>query len=257
MNGGIDLKKILKSCILAFFSIAILLCGVVSAKNVVKIVIDGIEITPRDADGKRVDPIIIDGTTYLPVRAVAQALGKEVDWDGETKTVYILSSPIDYTQFEKETEIFQTSINTKAFEKLKNVIINKGKYSYEYEKYSITYIPKSEEYGFMMSYSLDSEEITLYFGSFGEVEKSVLITVYYDNIPSFLATIGSSAGAEYSLGGEFSNKEKFTETINTFPDELKVATEELINSVFSTMDFNLKYYSDLTFEDFGMYYEKN
>ncbi|MCL2401000.1 MAG: copper amine oxidase N-terminal domain-containing protein, partial [Oscillospiraceae bacterium] len=29
------------------------------------------------------------GTTFLPVRAVAEALGQEVDWDGATNTVYL------------------------------------------------------------------------------------------------------------------------------------------------------------------------
>ena len=31
----------------------------------------------------------MNGTTYLPVRAVANALGKEVYWDGPNYTVYI------------------------------------------------------------------------------------------------------------------------------------------------------------------------
>lgn len=59
----------------------------------VKLVVDGVTITPKDAKGNVVDPFIVDGTTYLPVRAVAEALGKEVDWDGSTKTVYIGKKP--------------------------------------------------------------------------------------------------------------------------------------------------------------------
>ena len=37
----------------------------------VKWVVDGVNITPKDANGNVVDPFIVDGTTYLPVRAVA------------------------------------------------------------------------------------------------------------------------------------------------------------------------------------------
>ena len=59
----------------------------------VKIVVDGTEITPKDVNGKYVEPFISDGTTYLPVRAVASALGKEVGWDGDTNTVYIGTQP--------------------------------------------------------------------------------------------------------------------------------------------------------------------
>ena len=57
--------------------------------NNIKIVIDGKTITPRDANGNIVEPFVVNGTTYLPVRAVADALGKEVYWDGPNYTVYL------------------------------------------------------------------------------------------------------------------------------------------------------------------------
>lgn len=55
----------------------------------IRVVVDGLEVTPKDATGHEVEPFASNGTTYLPVRAVAEALGKDVEWDGETKTVYI------------------------------------------------------------------------------------------------------------------------------------------------------------------------
>jgi len=55
----------------------------------IKLVVDGEQITPKDANGNIVEPFIYNGTTYLPVRAVGEALGKTVDWDGATSTVYI------------------------------------------------------------------------------------------------------------------------------------------------------------------------
>lgn len=83
------MKKTIKGYILGILT-AVMLVGTVSyAYNTVRIVIDNKEIIPTDADGNRVDPIIIDGTTYLPVRAVANAFGKAVYWDGETSTVYL------------------------------------------------------------------------------------------------------------------------------------------------------------------------
>lgn len=66
---------------------------VTAVYNNIKIVIDGKKITPKDANGNTVEPFIIDGTTYLPVRAVSEALGKEVDWDGTSNTVYIGKKP--------------------------------------------------------------------------------------------------------------------------------------------------------------------
>lgn len=55
----------------------------------IKLVVDGVPITPRNASGNLVEPFTVNGTTYLPVRAIGEALGKDVKWDGETKTVYV------------------------------------------------------------------------------------------------------------------------------------------------------------------------
>jgi len=57
--------------------------------NGVKIVVDGKKLSPTDANGNKVEPMIYNGTTYLPVRAVANALGKAVYWDGPNYTVYL------------------------------------------------------------------------------------------------------------------------------------------------------------------------
>ena len=38
------------------------------------------------------EPFIYDGTTYLPVRAVGEAVGKTVGWDGKTNTVTLSST---------------------------------------------------------------------------------------------------------------------------------------------------------------------
>jgi hypothetical protein len=58
----------------------------------IKITLDGTSVTPTDTNGNIVEPFIIDGTTYLPVRAITNALGLDVIWDEETSTV-ILTNP--------------------------------------------------------------------------------------------------------------------------------------------------------------------
>jgi branched-chain amino acid transport system substrate-binding protein len=65
--------------------------------NNIQLFIDGTKITPKDVNGKIVEPFIHNGTTYLPVRAVGEALGKTVDWDGATQTVYIGDMPVTAT----------------------------------------------------------------------------------------------------------------------------------------------------------------
>ena len=83
------MKKALKGYVLGLLTAAIFAGTVSVAYNTVRIVINGKELIPMDADGNRVDPVILDGTTYLPVRAVANAFGKAVYWDGENYTVYL------------------------------------------------------------------------------------------------------------------------------------------------------------------------
>jgi len=57
----------------------------------IKLEINGSIVTPKDANGKVVDPFIVDGTTYLPARALAEALGCDVSWITETNTVVVKS----------------------------------------------------------------------------------------------------------------------------------------------------------------------
>lgn len=61
----------------------------------IKVTLDGTPVKLVDANGNPVEPFIISGTTYLPVRAVAGAFGLEVDWDGATQTVK-LTTPDSY-----------------------------------------------------------------------------------------------------------------------------------------------------------------
>ncbi len=59
--------------------------------------------TLRDANGNQVEAYIKDGTTYLPARAISEALGLNVNWDSAEKSVtisgfapYYRSAALDY-----------------------------------------------------------------------------------------------------------------------------------------------------------------
>ncbi len=45
--------------------------------------------TMTDVNGNPVYPVLYGGTTYLPIRAVGNMLGLDVDWDGATQTVLL------------------------------------------------------------------------------------------------------------------------------------------------------------------------
>jgi len=51
--------------------------------------LDGEVQTMTDVNGNPVYPVLYGGTTYLPIRAVGNMLGLDVDWDGATQTVIL------------------------------------------------------------------------------------------------------------------------------------------------------------------------
>ncbi len=69
----------------------------------IKIIVDGTTIDPRDVSGNSVEPFIANGTTYLPVRAVATAFNKQVSWDGDNNMVFLGEQ---VTNPKKEVELY-------------------------------------------------------------------------------------------------------------------------------------------------------
>ena len=53
----------------------------------ITIVADGVEVAMET------EPFTVDDVTYVPVRAIAKALDREVTWDEETNTIYIGAVP--------------------------------------------------------------------------------------------------------------------------------------------------------------------
>lgn len=58
-----------------------------------EIYVDGVKLEPTDANGNPVETFVYNGTTYVPLRAVSQSLGKNVNWDGANQRVYIGEAP--------------------------------------------------------------------------------------------------------------------------------------------------------------------
>ena len=52
--------------------------------------VDGKKQTFRDVNGKVVDPILYEGTTYLPVRAIGELMGKTVYWYQDEKKIELV-----------------------------------------------------------------------------------------------------------------------------------------------------------------------
>lgn len=76
----------------------------------IKIVVDGDMVNPCDANGDQVEPFILDGTTYLPVRAVADALGLGVEWDGGTSTVTLTGKKETVYLLHRSSAVFMNDV---------------------------------------------------------------------------------------------------------------------------------------------------
>ena len=57
----------------------------------IDVVVDGVERTFYNVSGTEVHPIAYNGTTYLPVRAIGELMGKNVNWDQSTLTASLTS----------------------------------------------------------------------------------------------------------------------------------------------------------------------
>ncbi|HHV46092.1 MAG TPA: copper amine oxidase N-terminal domain-containing protein [Tissierellia bacterium] len=85
------MKKQLKGFILGVIVTVILMSTVTyseSVKKTIEVVFNSVNIT---VNGKKVeaDNTLYNGTTYVPLRAVAEMLGKEVGWDQAIRTASI------------------------------------------------------------------------------------------------------------------------------------------------------------------------
>ena len=60
------------------------------------IVVDGVARTFRDVDGKVVDPLLYEGSIYLPLRAIGEMMGMNVEWDATDGTVFLSGEVTDY-----------------------------------------------------------------------------------------------------------------------------------------------------------------
>lgn len=113
ISGGIIATMIFNVVPVAFAKVSQM--NIPVTYNNIKVLIDGKQLLTDK------EPFIYDGTTYLPVRAVGEAVGKDVSWDGKTNTVLLNSkmTEVPKNDYEEDTEK----------EEIENVITNSKEYS--------------------------------------------------------------------------------------------------------------------------------
>ncbi len=112
-------KKILATLMVFCLCAVCITIGACAATSITKIsaelrpditvLIDGQKQIFKNANGDIVDPVLYNGTTYLPIRAIGEIMGKSVSWDASTNKIELKS--------ENQTsvaDINNTSDNTSA-----------------------------------------------------------------------------------------------------------------------------------------------
>ena len=92
----------------------------------IKVYLDGIEKTLIAADGNVIEPMLYKGNTYVPLRAMANLMGAEVDWEHSTKSVFIggkpvaQSTPLEAFAQNRVVDYFQIKTGNEAVFQLKD-----------------------------------------------------------------------------------------------------------------------------------------
>lgn len=79
---------ILSACLTAGAELK-LNAGSIDVHSGIKISVDGKEFVPGDSEGAPVEVFLYNGTTYLPIRGISNLFGVGIEWDNETKSVYL------------------------------------------------------------------------------------------------------------------------------------------------------------------------
>lgn len=94
------MKKIMKTLMLCVLMLSVVFSNVAFASGEIKVAIDG-EYVEFD-----VQPQLINDRTMVPLRAIFEALGAEVDWDNDTQTVIAMKDDVTVTATIGSTKMY-------------------------------------------------------------------------------------------------------------------------------------------------------
>ena len=147
----------------------------------ISVLVDGEVFQPKDAKGNDVMVFTYNGTTYAPLRALAEAYGLEVGYDGERHIATVSKQPTQtqppiadtgYAGFEKQWTVKEKPVTNYGNEKIFTVTysgdLSRGEFKAWWKSYDLSTI---KEYAERMMAEVQSEVpgyiVTAYF-SYGQ-----------------------------------------------------------------------------------------
>ncbi len=138
----------------------------------VDVKLDGVSQEMYGASGERVYPIMYNGNTYVPLRAVSKMFDKQISWDGEKRIVY-LGATGEAKDFIKDLTPYYT--NSYLYKR----VVDGEEELIAGEKYR-TYIKNAYPSKHSGCYNLDANYSTLSFKAYATDNNSKII-FYGDN----------------------------------------------------------------------------
>lgn len=175
-----------------------------------------------------VAPMITEGRTLVPARAVAESFGAAVDWDGETRTVKIKS--------------FVDKVKNAAVQLLKDAIMKAGEYDEAEGTYNIEVSPlilKLSKYFSSADIGYNTKDDSVYIDASGaaglDLGIDLIFSIASDGTPGVKAEFTEAfTDKRYVLSGVYKDG-KLVVTDSTLTDGLYEQAMSCINSAGETI----------------------
>lgn len=213
----------------------------VSAERTIRITIDSYTMYVNDeAKALDVPACIIDGRTLVPARAISEASGYKVDWDGDTRSV-LITQPVK---------------SVGPYKELKELILKEGTYLEDSNAYTIEYEVDQDFVG--VGYNVAKEYITVAYVGMNQYGHYYVITIVLNEEENHVVIFSypfedGSTGVMY---GEYSTPgEPYTITSTNLDEENLKAAKDITDEIIEFyLDPVLNEVSGFSLADFGIVY---
>ena len=189
----------------------------------IKILVNGEEFKPTDANGNEVMTFSYEGTTYAPLRALAEAYGLEVGYDAEKKMATVAEPETETAETEENTADGAETSSQKALEDAEFFIKLGGNISRNAIKSRLSYLGYSEE-----DWSTRAEISAQYYADYWKAVKDLYLDLLLD---AGYSKDEANIIAKNKLGYDNYGKELITKYL-----ENDGYTEEEIEHALETID---------------------